>query len=301
MLSALLLALALQVAPDAAPPPPAVASPVVAPVVAPADDTSDIPHGAPKDDYGFVSWCRGALTGHIDLYPSVKGELEKLALDAEAMSESKMKTDAEIAKSKAYWDKELKHRAESDQIMLAAGRDYLKLYTDALIAAEAASATNLRPYGEEQRDAGFRLWAAARGADDRQRAEVWTSWELPARCEHAANRLRDRSLLLAGVLKPQETAPPRPAPVDEPAPTLTLDAGALLVTAHPEEGAPTAVAAAPPPAAADAPAKTDAEAAPPAAAKAEAAPAETPPTHALPPPAAAPAPADGPSLKARLP
>ena len=240
MLSALLLALALQAQPEAPAspePPPAAASP--------ASDTSDIPHGAPKDDYGFVAWCRGALSGHINLYPSVKGELEQLAIDAETMSESKMKTEAEIAKSKAYWVKELKHRAESDEIMLAAGRDYLKLYTEALNAAEAASATNLKTYGEQQRDAGLRLWLAARGADARQRAEVWASWELPARCEHAANRLRDRSLLLAGVMKPQAPDAPRPAPVDEAAPTPKVGEGALLVTAHPDDGPRAAVVAAP--------------------------------------------------------
>lgn len=248
MLSALLLVLALQVAPAAAE---STASP--APAAPAVDDTADIPHGAPKDDYGFVAWCRGALTGHIDLYPSVKGELETLARDAEAMSESKMKTEAEIAKSKAYWEKELKHRAESDEIMLAAGRDYLNLYTEALAAADAASATNQHAYGEAQRDAGFRLWAAARGADDRQRAEVWTGWELPARCEHAAKRLKDRSLLLAGVLKPQETAPPKPAPVDEVPPAPLLGEGALLVTTHPDEGARAALAAP----AADAPAAAE--------------------------------------------
>jgi len=47
-------------APQAQAPSPAMAS-------SPAGDESDIPKGAPTDDYGLVAWCRGALTGHMAL------------------------------------------------------------------------------------------------------------------------------------------------------------------------------------------------------------------------------------------
>jgi len=70
MLSASLFALALL----------AAEPPSVAPATAAPKPTSEepVPAGAPSDDYGFVNWCAGALTGHMALYQQVKPELDSL-------------------------------------------------------------------------------------------------------------------------------------------------------------------------------------------------------------------------------
>lgn len=168
----------------------------------PAADDSDIPGGAPSDDFGFVAWCAGALAGHMALYPAVKPQLLALARPDEA--EANAKLDAE---------------------QLAAGEEYLKLYNRALTAAASASGANLEARklaGEAQ---GSRIWSAARAADPQTRMWSWIMWELPARCEIAANRLEKSSRLLGAALKGglEETpaaapAPPAPAPAADPAP-----------------------------------------------------------------------------------
>ena len=203
-----LTALALQ---TAAPAPSLVAG---AKAAAPAAEPSDIPHGAPTDDYGFTAWCRGALSGHMELYPAVKSELQKVEEEKASKEDSRYTTDAEREAATKRRTKEALDDTKLDEEQLAAGRTYLKLYTEAITAAEAASAANLRKRGEEAQDAGFRIWAAARGAEPRTKMWSWVMWELPARCETAARRLLDRSSLLAGALKPQpvvERAAPAPA------------------------------------------------------------------------------------------
>lgn len=204
MLLSLLFALTLQSAADA---PVQTAPKAESAAPAAAGDTSDIPHGAPTDDFGFVAWCRGALSGHMALYPSVKPEMAKVEDERAAKEDTALKTDAERAAAKKRRAEEAARDDKLDQEQLDAGKTYIKLYNDALDAAETASATNLHPRRIEMQDAGFRIWSAARGAEPRTRMWSWIMWELPARCETAAKRLESRSELLAGVLKPQTIAP----------------------------------------------------------------------------------------------
>jgi hypothetical protein len=161
-----LLALALLTAE----PPAAAAAPKAAP-------EEPVPPGAPSDDYGFVSWCTGALSGHMALYQQVKPELDALpdprptetvALDAEQMK---------------------------------AGREYLDLYKKATDAAEKASPRPIAARGLAERQHGDAIWNTARSATDKK-AAMWTylSWELPGRCETAAERLYEKSLLSAQAL-----------------------------------------------------------------------------------------------------
>jgi hypothetical protein len=195
MVIASLFALALAAAPDgpiatspqARPPAPrpATSMPVQPPAsaAAPARDP-EIPASAPTDDYGFVAWCHGALSGHMELHDRVKPELDKVSPGGD---------DTELAK---------------------AGADYLSLYATALKEAEAASPQNIHERGVEANAAGYRIWAAARAAEPRTQMWSYLMWELPPRCEIAAKRLAATSSLLGQALKaaPGQKRPPAPKP-----------------------------------------------------------------------------------------
>jgi hypothetical protein len=136
-----------------------------------------VPAGAPSDDYGFVSWCTGALAGHMALYEQVKPELDSLP------------------------DARPKETAALDAEQMKAGREYLELYKKATDAAEKASPRPIRDRGLTERQRGAGIWELARKATDRKAAMwTWLSWELPGRCETSAERLYEKSLLSAQAL-----------------------------------------------------------------------------------------------------
>jgi hypothetical protein len=163
MIPAFLLALVLaqaqtSVASPSDAPPPAVAS-------SPAVDESDFPKGAPTDDYGLVAWCRGALTGHMALYPLVKPEMKSMERPGEVASDEK-----------------------SDAAQMQAGREYLALYARAMQAAEKAD-PKLVMRGLALRSEGESIWTAAKAAEPRTRMWSWLMWDLPGQCEVSANRI----------------------------------------------------------------------------------------------------------------
>jgi hypothetical protein len=136
-----------------------------------------VPVGAPSDDYGFVSWCTGALTGHMALYQQVKPELDALP------------------------DPRPKETAALDAEQMKAGHEYLDLYKKATDAAEKASPRPIGERGVAERQRGNSIWELARNTTDRKAAMwTWLSWELPGRCETAAERLYEKSLLSAEAL-----------------------------------------------------------------------------------------------------
>jgi hypothetical protein len=162
-----LFALALMAAEPAAPAP--------APAAAAAEEP--IPAGAPADDYGLVNWCAGALSGHMVLYHQVKPQLDALP------------------------DSSPKETAALDTDQIKAGRDYLALYRKAIDAAEKASPRSISDRGLAMRRQGNSIWTAARATDDaKARMWTWLGWELPGRCETAAERLYEKSLLSAQAL-----------------------------------------------------------------------------------------------------
>lgn len=167
---------------------PAASAPAPAPA-GPARD-ADIPASAPVDDYGFVAWCHGALSGHMELHDRVKPELDKVSPGGD---------DTELAK---------------------AGADYLALYAAALKEAEAASPQNIHDRGVEANAAGYRIWAAARAAEPRTQMWSYLMWELPPRCEIAAKRLEQNSSLLGQALK-SDNRPTAPVGRREVAPAPT--------------------------------------------------------------------------------
>jgi hypothetical protein len=168
MISAFLFALVLVQAPDpaavpSAPTPTASVPSTGAP--SPSSDDSDMPKGAPTDDYGLVAWCRGALTGHMALYPLVKPEMKSMERPGEVADDEK-----------------------SDAAQMQAGRDYLALYARAMQAAEKAD-PKLVVRGLALRSQGEGIWTEAKAAAPRTRMWSWLMWDLPGECEVAANRL----------------------------------------------------------------------------------------------------------------
>jgi len=163
MIPAFLFALVLAQAQD----PAATSAQAPAPAVASssAADESDIPKGAPTDDYGLVAWCRGALTGHMALYALVKPEMKSMERPGEV----------------AYDEK-------SDAAQMQAGREYLALYARAMQVAEKAD-PKLVVRGLELRTQGEGIWTEAKAAAPRTRMWSWLMWDLPGQCEVSANRL----------------------------------------------------------------------------------------------------------------
>jgi hypothetical protein len=176
-------ALLLAQADQAAPPADAAGAPVAtgdnpatqaqADAVAKGEDP--FPAGAPTDDYGLVGWCYGALAGHMDLYKRVMPEVERIE---RAFPDPAVPTEEAM---KAYADQH------------ALGAKDLDMFKSALDAADKAAPG---AHGAA-RDASIRLgqdaWKGADSANARTLAQLWMSWELPARCEATAQRLMTAS------------------------------------------------------------------------------------------------------------
>lgn len=211
--AALLAALSLQ----AAAPPPAADAPTATAPTAPAP--TDTPSGAPEDDYGFVNWCKGALSGHLELYPQVREELGRVEAQRDRREDAKL-APAQRKAADARHAAEAAESARGDREQTAAGRDYLQLYNRGIDAAEKAGSPALHTRGEEAQAQGYRIWSAARAADDRTKMWSWLMWELPARCETAAKKLETQSGLLGEAFdKTAAATPPAtpPAAADSPA------------------------------------------------------------------------------------
>ena len=173
MLIASLFALALaQADPAPGPAPEPAMPPLKAPPVAPAPE-EPFPIGAPHDDYGFVGWCYGALSGHMELFKVVKPELDKLP-------------DSDPKETKAL-----------DAEQLKAGQEYLALYKRAMEAAEKASPQPINVRGGAAIKLGGNIWAPALQADPKTRMWSYLSWDLPGRCETTAEKLFEESQLAA--------------------------------------------------------------------------------------------------------
>ena len=156
-----------------------------APAVATAPRDADIPASAPTDDYGFVAWCHGALSGHMELRGLVKDELDRLSPPPPG----------------------------DDDKQQAIGKEYLELYNRAMREAEKASASSIRGRAQQGSARGYGIWAAARAAEPRTRMWSYLMWELPPRCEIAAKRLEEKSALFAPALRTSPTATPDLGPV----------------------------------------------------------------------------------------
>ena len=187
MLSAIVLSLLLaaqQTPPEADAPLATQRSTPTIPAGPPRDPNDlPIPAGAPSDDFGLVSWCQGALRGHMELAEQI---------------------------------------GESDEEQQAIGRDYLRSYETALAAAPQGKTTEGARAGVAARETGYASWAAARTSQNRETQKfTYLGWQLPGRCEHAAKRLGSNADLLGAALATPAGAPAAtrepPLPTGDPA------------------------------------------------------------------------------------
>jgi hypothetical protein len=193
---ALALALLAQDAADAATPaPPAVAEA--------AEDR--LPAGAPKDDYRFVAWCYGTLRGYLDLHDEVMPEVTRIESEFRRPG-SNLKDDLKV-----YAD------------MQKDGRAKLKLFQEALTAAEKASLRPINTIGAEAVRQGRETWNAGAGVTPARKAQEWMSWALPARCERVAGELATRAKLMGATFRVNE--PEDSADAAEPAAAEAPPAG----------------------------------------------------------------------------
>lgn len=198
-----LLLLAGQTPPDDGP-----ISTKARPAVTPAQATTPLPGeaeytppGAPEDDYAFVGWCHGVLSGHRDL--------------AKKLGAALLKDDK---------DRELEADLET------IGAEYLDTYQQALLTAEMSRPRAATERAMKAREDGYARWAPAlyaadHGGKDQQGKAVdaegsYVAWSLPGRCEHASKRLLANGLELSGAykLQPLTTAGP-PTAAAQPAAT----------------------------------------------------------------------------------
>lgn len=174
-----------------------------APSAAPASTSAA---SAPTDDYGYVSWCYGALGGYLDLYDKVMPEVTRIekAFPSPGGVEASLKVYPE---------------------MRAQARMDLKAYTAAITAAEKASPRPISEYGRAAINKGRSVWAGSETTAKARLAQVWMSWSPPGDCETRAKTLEKRSNVLGKALiynaapttapAPEAVAPTAPAPIVE--------------------------------------------------------------------------------------
>ncbi|MFM8821575.1 MAG: hypothetical protein ACKOD3_13740, partial [Phenylobacterium sp.] len=153
--------------------------PAPAPEEAPGEAPEAAPPiGAPRDDYGLVGWCYGALEGYVAQHDRVMPDVERIEA-AYRRPGSSLADDLKV-----YADQQVQARA------------HLKAFTSALQAAEKASLSALRPRGEAAVAKGRALWAPAANLPTRTVAQQWMGWTLPEACPAAAERLTRNAALM---------------------------------------------------------------------------------------------------------
>jgi hypothetical protein len=154
---------------------------------------------APTDDYGYVSWCYGAVGGYLDLYDKVMPEVTRI-------EKAFPGPDGVEASLKTY--PEMRTQARLD----------LKTFTSAITAAEKASPRPIADYGRAAINKGRTVWAGSDTVNKARLAQVWMSWSPPGDCETRAKTLEKRSNVLGKALI--YNAAPTPGTKPEPAPEL---------------------------------------------------------------------------------
>jgi len=154
---------------------------------APAEIT---PAGAPSDDYEFVGWCKGVLSGHMALAERVQTVLPL------------------------------------DEVQQKIGAAYLKGYDQALRIGGKSRSPEAREAAKRAEQAARANWDQAMRADLQLAADTYLAWQLPGRCEHAAKRVagRDDLFRMAPSVEDADDAPissgasaaaePAPAPAE---------------------------------------------------------------------------------------
>ncbi|MBS0408893.1 MAG: hypothetical protein JSR86_03180 [Proteobacteria bacterium] len=213
MVPALILALTLMAA--SAPPPDAAQG-------------EPLPPGAPSDPYQLTGWCYGALAEYLEIYDVVKPDL--VAIDK--MFGSPVK------------------EAEPYQSDVAAYRDELKIFAQAIEATEKASPQVISGQGAQAIRSGQGIWRQAELRSRRELARAWLSWGMPDQCDTNAKALLAKSTVLGKALSFNNGAASQSAVHSSPTPdagALTLAPIAPVVTQDPTASGPALASANPPP------------------------------------------------------
>lgn len=152
------------------------------------------PPGAPRDDYGLVSWCYGALDGYLALHDKVMPEVKRIETTYRRPG-SKLEDDL---------------RVYDDQ--MAQGRQDLAAFTRAIDAAEKASPRPIAEIGARAKAKGRNTWAGADQLPPARVAQEWMSWTLPAACQTAAAGLEKRAALEGAAFNIEEAPAADAAP-----------------------------------------------------------------------------------------
>ncbi|MBN9319372.1 MAG: hypothetical protein J0I28_06790, partial [Caulobacterales bacterium] len=145
--------------PRPAPPPEPVEPPAP-----PAPVLGQSAASAPTDDYGYVAWCYGAVSGYVDLYDTAMPEVTRIERAFPTPS-----TEENITKV---------YPEQRD-----AAKASLIAYQDALTAAEKASPQPINVRGGQAVSRGRGIWAAARTVTKAQLGQFWMGWAAPADCD----------------------------------------------------------------------------------------------------------------------
>ena len=176
------------------------------------------PEGAPKDDYNFVAWCHGVLSGHMALAERIQTVLPL------------------------------------DDAQQKIGKSYLKGYEEALAVGRKGRSPAELDAADAVRAAARANWNTAMKADLQLGADTYLAWQLPGRCEHAAKRVAGRTDLfrmiptpmddegeavgtgaaLSDAPAPATALPPAPARAAAPAPDATEAVMAAVSSPEPD-------------------------------------------------------------------
>ena len=164
--------------------------------------TEDMPYpaGAPRDDYGLVGWCYGALRGYVDLHDQMMPDVTEIE------KAPPVNPDTTLAQKMAAYAT-IQAQAQKD----------MKLFARAMEAAERASLKPINIVGAAAVKKGHATWAAAANMPKRQVAQNWMGWTLPVRCTPTAHALEQRAKLMGKTFQ-VNTDPadlePAPAPAE---------------------------------------------------------------------------------------
>jgi hypothetical protein len=162
------------------------------------------PVSAPSDDYGYVGWCFGAVSGYVDLYDRAMPEVIRI--------ERAWPTPGTEENIREVYPAQKRDAVAS-----------LALFRRAIEAAEKASPTPIAPQGAAAIKRGRGVWTGATTVPKAQLAQFWMSWSPPAKCEETAKALEARANLFgqaltanAAAAAPLVAAPPPPEPAPAP-------------------------------------------------------------------------------------
>lgn len=176
-----------------------------APAAAP-EPTAEAPYppGAPRDAYGLVAWCYGALSGHRDLRERAMPEVIRI-------ESTFRRPGTSLEEDLAVYD-------ELD----ALSQRNLGLFQRAMEAAEKASPRPINAQGADAIRRGRATWTQAGELSDARLAQEWMSWTLPARCEATAAALERRSRLAQPAFDFDRASPPQDAAAESAAESMDV-------------------------------------------------------------------------------